>query len=141
MAARVGILAVQGDVEAHARALSRIGAQAVRVLREKQLADLDALILPGGESTTIAMGIDRLRLREPLRAFAESGRPVLGTCAGAILLASESRHHPVPTLGLMDVVALRNDYGSQGDSLAAHADPGTGHFDGLRCGLIACRAR
>jgi len=132
---RVGILAIQGDVEAHASALARIGAVAVPVLREKHLADLDALILPGGESTTIAKGIERLGLREPLRGFADSGRPLLGTCAGAILLARESRHHPVPTLGLMDVVALRNDYGTQVDSFAASSDPGSS-LAGLRCVFI-----
>ncbi len=133
---RVGILAIQGDVEAHAGALARIGAEAVPVLREKHLADVDALILPGGESTTIAKGIDRLALAEPLRVFADSGRPVLGTCAGAILIASESRHHPVPTLGLIDLVALRNDYGTQVDSFAAPADPGSGDFAGMRCVFI-----
>jgi len=136
MTPRVGILAIQGDVEAHARALTGLGAEAVPVLREKHLADLVALILPGGESTTIAKGIDRLGLREPLRAFAESGRPVLGTCAGAILMARESRNHPVPTLGLMDVVALRNDYGTQVDSFAAPADPDSGAFAGMRCVFI-----
>jgi 5'-phosphate synthase pdxT subunit len=136
MAQRVGVLAIQGDVEAHASVLNRIGVQTVSVLREKHLADLDALILPGGESTTIAKGIDRLALREPLRAFADSGRPMLGTCAGAILMSRESRHHPVPTLGLMDVVSLRNDYGTQVDSFAAAADPGSGTFEGMRCVFI-----
>lgn len=136
MKPRVGILAIQGDVEAHAEALDRLGAEAVPVLREKHLSDLSALILPGGESTTIAKGIDRLGLREPLRTFAESGRVVLGTCAGAILMARESRNHPVPTLGLMDVVALRNDYGSQVDSFAAAADADSGDFAGMRCVFI-----
>jgi 5'-phosphate synthase pdxT subunit len=135
VSARVGILAIQGDVEAHASALVRIGAEPVRVLREKHLADLDALILPGGESTTIAKGIHRLGLREPLRVFADSGRPLLGTCAGAILLSRESRNHPVPTLGLLDVVALRNDYGTQVDSFAARSDPGSTLPD-LRCVFI-----
>ncbi len=142
MPRRVGILAIQGDVEAHASALARIGAEAVPVLREKHLADLDALILPGGESTTIAKGIDRLGLREPLRGFAESGRTILGTCAGAILLCRaprrhrESRFHPVvPTLGLMDVIALRNDYGTQVDSFAAPSDPDSRLCD-LRCVFI-----
>ena len=135
MPRRVGILAIQGDVEAHASALARIGAEAVPVLREKHLADLDALILPGGESTTIAMGIDRLGLREPLRGFAESGRTLLGTCAGAILLSRESRHHPVPTLDLMDVMALRNDYGTQVDSFAASSDADSQLRD-LRCVFI-----
>jgi 5'-phosphate synthase pdxT subunit len=132
---RIGILAIQGDVEAHASALARIGVEPVRVLREKHLADLDALILPGGESTTISKGIARLGLREPLRAFGDSGRPLLGTCAGAILLAREARNHPVPTLGLLDVVALRNDYGTQVDSFAALADAGSS-LPGLRCVFI-----
>lgn len=135
MSRRVGILAIQGDVEAHTSALARIGATAVPVLREKHLADLDALILPGGESTTIAKGIDRLGLREPLRGFAESGRMLLGTCAGAILLSRESRQHPVPTLDLMDVTALRNDYGTQVDSFAAPSDAGSQLGD-LRCVFI-----
>ena len=134
---RVGVLAIQGDVDAHLRVLARIGADGTRVLREKHLADLHALILPGGESTTIAKGIDRLGLREPLRAFAESGRPILGTCAGAILLARSSRSHPVPTLGLLDVVALRNDYGTQVDSFAVTADDASDpRFSGLRCVFI-----
>jgi 5'-phosphate synthase pdxT subunit len=136
MAQRVGILAIQGDVEAHASALARLGAVPVRVLREKHLADIDALILPGGESTTISKGIERLGLWEPLRAFAASGRPLLGTCAGAILLASESRCHPVPTLGVMDIVAGRNGYGTQVDSFAAPADASSGEFAGLRCVFI-----
>lgn len=134
---RVGVLAIQGDVDAHLRVLARIGADGIRVLREKHLADLDALILPGGESTTIAKGIDRLGLREPLCAFAESGRAILGTCAGAILLAQSSRHHPVPTLGLVDAVALRNDYGTQVDSFAVTADDDSDpRFSGLRCVFI-----
>jgi 5'-phosphate synthase pdxT subunit len=136
MSGRIGILAIQGDVEAHAEAVARVGSEPVRVLREKDLADVDALILPGGESTTISKGIERLGLREPLRAFADSGRPLLGTCAGAILVAASSRHHPVPGLGLMDLVALRNGYGTQVDSFAAEVDAGCGPFDGLRCIFI-----
>ena len=137
MTDRVGVLAIQGDVDAHLAALERIGAEGVPVLREKHLADLQALILPGGESTTIAKGLERLQLWQPVRAFAESGRPLLGTCAGAILLARASRNHPVPTLGLMDVVALRNDYGTQVHSFAASADPDSDpRFLGLRCVFI-----
>ncbi|MDP6977074.1 MAG: pyridoxal 5'-phosphate synthase glutaminase subunit PdxT [Myxococcota bacterium] len=119
---RVGILAIQGDVDAHAQALLRVGAAPVPVLAEKDLGEIDALVLPGGESTTIAKGLDRLGLYGPLRAFADSGRPVLGTCAGAILLAKESENHPVRTLELIDVVARRNAYGTQVDSFAAEAD-------------------
>ena len=131
----VGILAVQGDVEAHAAALERLGATTRRVLRASDLAQVDALVLPGGESTTISKGLERLALVEPLRRFAASGRPVLGTCAGAILLARKADNHPVPTLGLVDVVAVRNAYGTQVDSFAAHVADG-GAFDGLRCVFI-----
>jgi len=136
-ALRVGILAIQGDVEAHARALARLGAGAVPVLREADLEGLAAVILPGGESTTIARGIERQKLWEPLRAFAASGRPVFGTCAGAILLAKQVEHAPVPTLGLLDVVAVRNAYGTQVDSFAAEVDAGAAPgLEGLRCVFI-----
>jgi 5'-phosphate synthase pdxT subunit len=134
---RVGVLAVQGDVEAHARALTRAGAEPVPVLHEKDLGALDALVLPGGESTTIAKGLARLGLYEPLRAFAARGRPVLGTCAGAILLAQRVESHPVETLGLLDATAVRNAYGTQVDSFAAPADPGGApSLAGLRCVFI-----
>jgi 5'-phosphate synthase pdxT subunit len=133
----VGILAVQGDVEAHAAALGRVGAEARPVLREKDLDGLAALVLPGGESTTIAKGLDRLRLWEPLRAFARAGQPLLGTCAGAILLAREVENHPVPTLGLLDCRAARNAYGTQVDSFAAPADPDSDPtLAGMRCVFI-----
>ena len=134
MRPRVGILAVQGDVEAHARALARVGADAVPVLREKDLDGLAALVLPGGESTTIAKGLGRLTLYEPLEAFARAGRPVLGTCAGAILLAREVENHPVRSLGLLDVIAVRNAYGTQVDSFAAPAEDGP--WAGMRCVFI-----
>jgi 5'-phosphate synthase pdxT subunit len=132
---RVGIVAVQGDIEAHAAALERCGVEPVRVLHKEQLDGLRALVLPGGESTTIAKGLDRLELTLPLREFARSGRSVLGTCAGAILLCRSTRNHPVPTLGLLDAVAFRNDYGTQVDSFAARCDAG-GAFEDLRCVFI-----
>jgi 5'-phosphate synthase pdxT subunit len=131
---RVGILAIQGDVAAHAAALARVGADAVTVRRAKELDALDALILPGGESTTIAKGLDRLALYEPIEAFARAGRPVLGTCAGAILLAREVENHPVRSLGLLDVVAVRNAYGTQVDSFAAPAEAGP--WEGMPCVFI-----
>jgi 5'-phosphate synthase pdxT subunit len=134
---RVGILAIQGDVDAHAAALERAGAEPTPVLREKQLAELDALVLPGGESTTISKGLEREGLFEPLRAFVRSGAPVLGTCAGAILLAREVENHPVPTLGVLDVIAVRNAYGTQVDSFATEVDPGAAAgLAGLRCVFI-----
>jgi 5'-phosphate synthase pdxT subunit len=134
---RVGVLAIQGDFEAHAKAVERAGASAELVLREKQLSGLDALILPGGESTTISKGMDRLGLWEPLREFARGGRPLLGTCAGAILLAREVRNHAVPTLGVLDATAVRNAYGTQVDSFAATVDRGAAPgLAGLRCVFI-----
>jgi 5'-phosphate synthase pdxT subunit len=133
----VGVLAIQGDVEAHERALGRAGARARPVLREKDLDGLDALVLPGGESTTIAKGLERLGLYDPLRSFAQAGHPVLGTCAGAILLARSVENHPVRGLGLLDCVAVRNAYGTQVDSFATRVDPGAAAgLEGLRCVFI-----
>ncbi len=134
---KVGILAIQGDVEAHARALARVGATAVPVLAEKDLDGLHGLILPGGESTTISKGLERLDLYETLRFFVHSGLPVLGTCAGAILLAREVENHPVETLHGIDAVAVRNAYGTQVDSFAAEVDEGAARgLEGLRCVFI-----
>jgi len=131
--ARIGVLAIQGDFAAHTRAIEDLGLHGVCVRREKDLDDLSALILPGGESTTIAKGLDRLGLHGPIEAFAQSGRPILGTCAGAVLLAREVENHPVRSLGLIDAVAVRNAYGTQVDSFAGVAE---GALAGLRCVFI-----
>jgi len=136
---RVGILAIQGDIQAHRRSVERLGCEAVPVLRARELQSLDALILPGGESTTIAKGLDRLELYQPLREAAQGGLPILGTCAGAILLGRqvEVDRHPVESLGLLDVVSVRNAYGTQVDSFAAEVDPGAAPgLEGLRCVFI-----
>jgi pyridoxal 5'-phosphate synthase pdxT subunit len=109
---RIGILAAQGDFAAHARVLRPLGATPVEVRTTEQLSDLDALVIPGGESTTISRAIERDGLDAPIRAHAEDGRPVLGTCAGMILL---DRDH----LGLMDTVARRNAFGRQLHSFEA----------------------
>ena len=109
---RIGVLAIQGDFEAHADALRRLGADAVEVRRPGQLADLDGLVIPGGESTTIEMGLEAYELEQPLREFAAGHRPVLGTCAGLIVL---DRGH----LGLMDIESRRNAYGRQVRSFEA----------------------
>jgi len=130
---RVGVLAIQGDVEAHARFIARLGAEAVPVRREKDLDGLDALILPGGESTTISKGLERLGLYEPLEAFARSGKPVLGTCAGAVLLARAVENHAVRSLGILELVAVRNAYGTQVDSFSAIAE---GALEDLECIFI-----
>lgn len=125
-APRVGILALQGDVQAHARALHSAGAQPffVRCLEDLEQG-ADALLLPGGESTTISKGLEREGLMDPLRDLVRSGVPILGTCAGAILLSREVKNHPVPTLGLLDAVAVRNAYGTQLDSFISNVDADT----------------
>jgi 5'-phosphate synthase pdxT subunit len=102
----VGVLAIQGDFQAHAQALTELGALPREVRVPAELEDLDGLVIPGGESTTMSLGIEREGLAEPLRRFARSGRPVLGTCAGLIML---DRDH----LGLLDVTARRNAFGRQ----------------------------
>jgi pyridoxal 5'-phosphate synthase pdxT subunit len=106
LAPTVGILALQGDFEAHARLIDRLGAVAREVRVPEQLDGLDALIIPGGESTVMSLGIEREGLAEPLRALAASGTPVLGTCAGMIML--DRRH-----LGILDIATSRNAFGRQ----------------------------
>jgi len=134
---RIGVLALQGDFAAHARALERAGATPVLVRMAKELDGLSGMILPGGESTTIAKGMTRLGLYEPLREFMRAGQPVLGTCAGAILLARIVENQPVETLAVLDLIAVRNAYGSQVDSFAAPVDGGAAAgFEGLRCVFI-----
>jgi 5'-phosphate synthase pdxT subunit len=134
---RIGILAIQGDVAAHARALARAGAEACEVRTEKDIDGLDALVLPGGESTTISKGMARLGLYAPLRERIRAGMPVLGTCAGAILLARQVENRPVEALGVLDIIAVRNAYGTQVDSFAAEVDAGaTQGLEGLCCVFI-----
>jgi pyridoxal 5'-phosphate synthase pdxT subunit len=103
---RVGVLASQGDFAAHARMLEELGAAAFEVRTPGDFADLDALVIPGGESTTITKAIARDGLEPGIRAHHESGRPILGTCAGMIVL---DREH----LGLLDATARRNAFGRQ----------------------------
>jgi pyridoxal 5'-phosphate synthase pdxT subunit len=112
---RVGILALQGDFEAHATVVAELGGHPVEVRIPQQLDGLDALIIPGGESTTMTLGIEREGLAEPLREFVRSGKRTLGTCAGLIML---DRDH----LGLLDVTARRNAFGRQRQSFEADLD-------------------
>ena len=112
----IGILALQGDFAEHRAALSELGVHVRLVRLPHELPDLDGLIIPGGESTTMAVLLDRYRLREPLRAGLADGLPAWGTCAGLVLLArrlTDSR--PVP-LGIIDMVVSRNAFGRQVDS-------------------------
>jgi 5'-phosphate synthase pdxT subunit len=127
-ARRIGILAVQGAVREHADAVRAIGAEPVMVRLPADLEGLDALILPGGESTTMRRLIDRYGLRAPIMAMAEAGRPMLGTCAGMILLSRRATDGDEPVLPLLDVTIQRNAYGRQ---LASHETdvsiPALGH--------------
>jgi 5'-phosphate synthase pdxT subunit len=119
---RVGVLALQGDFEAHVRALENIGAQVVEVRSALQLEGLDGLIIPGGESSTMLHLLEGENLLEPLREFGRS-KPIFGTCAGAILLACHVMNPSQPSLGLMDIDVERNAYGRQLDSRIAKLTP------------------
>lgn len=112
----VGILAVQGDFAMHARILSRIGTPWKLVKHVEDFAETDGLILPGGETTTMLKFLDEQRLGEALEGFAKAGKPIFGTCAGAILLAKEVLNPPQESLGLIDMTIERNAYGRQVDS-------------------------
>jgi 5'-phosphate synthase pdxT subunit len=127
---RIGVLALQGDVPEHQRALRAAGAEAARVRRAGELADLDGLVIPGGESSTVGMLLERFGLLEPLLARIAAGLPVFGTCTGIILLAREIEGSTQPRLGCMDLTVRRNAYGRQVDSFettvvapAVGADP------------------
>ncbi|MGA9586622.1 MAG: pyridoxal 5'-phosphate synthase glutaminase subunit PdxT [Terracidiphilus sp.] len=118
---RIGVLAIQGDYAAHAEALLEAGATPVEVRKREELSDLDGLILPGGESTTILKFLERGHLFDELKQFC-STRPVFGTCAGAILLAREVRNPAQRSLGVLDAVVERNAYGRQIDSSILFSD-------------------
>ncbi|MEX2246611.1 MAG: pyridoxal 5'-phosphate synthase glutaminase subunit PdxT [Dehalococcoidia bacterium] len=117
----VGVLALQGDFAEHLAMLRGIGADALEVRLPSQLAAVDALIIPGGESTTITRLLDIYELREPIARLGREGMPVWGTCAGAIVLAKEADLDR-PTLGLMDITVRRNAFGRQVDSFEADVD-------------------
>lgn len=116
---RVGVLALQGDFREHMHILRRIGAEAHEIRLPEQLADVDALIIPGGESTSIGKLAVEYGLVAPIRQAAEAGKPVWGTCAGMILLAKHiagEMRGGQPLLGLMDITVQRNAFGRQTDS-------------------------
>jgi pyridoxal 5'-phosphate synthase pdxT subunit len=119
---RIGVLALQGAVREHVAAIRDVGADPVEVRLPRDLVDLDALILPGGESTTMRRLIDAYGLREPIASLARAGAPVLGTCAGMILLAERIADGDEPVFGLLDVEVQRNAYGRQLESFEADVD-------------------
>jgi 5'-phosphate synthase pdxT subunit len=115
---KVGVLALQGDFEAHGKALARAGAEPVEVRSAGDLQLLDGLVIPGGESSTMLKLLEVENLMEPLREFGRR-RPIFGTCAGAILLANEVLNPSQASLGLMDIGVERNAYGRQLESRIA----------------------
>lgn len=116
---KIGVLALQGAVREHVSALQRCGADAVPVKRAEQLAGLDGLVLPGGESTTIGKLVTRYGLVEHIRELAATGKALFGTCAGMILLARTITASEQFSLGLLDIAVTRNAYGRQRESFEA----------------------
>jgi 5'-phosphate synthase pdxT subunit len=118
---RVGVLSLQGDFARHAGTLEALGVEPVRVTLPEDLEGVAALVLPGGESTTMTRLLGTTGLRAPVERFVREG-PVLGTCAGLILLAARADALPEPPLGVLDVTVRRNAYGRQLDSFIADVD-------------------
>ncbi|MCU9612946.1 pyridoxal 5'-phosphate synthase glutaminase subunit PdxT [Caldibacillus lycopersici] len=130
----IGVLGLQGAVPEHIQALEASGVQGIIVKRVEQLAEIDGLIIPGGESTAIRKLMDRYGFIEPLKQVAEQGMPIFGTCAGLILLAKKLEGYETSHIGVFDVTVERNSFGRQKDSFEAElrikglADPFVGVF-------------
>jgi pyridoxal 5'-phosphate synthase pdxT subunit len=124
---RIGVLALQGDFAMHARALHRCGAEVLEVRKPEQLDEIDGLVIPGGESTTLLKLMDAWGFVPALEKFHGGGKPIFGTCAGAILTAREVTNPPQFSLGFIDVGVERNAYGRQRESFET---PGTATLDG-----------
>lgn len=112
----IGVLALQGDVREHLEAVRHAGGTAVPVRTREELAQVDGLIIPGGESTTVGKLLDRFGLMEAVRAFPTEHKPIFGTCTGMILLAREIEGSVQPRIGVLDVAVRRNAFGRQVDS-------------------------
>ncbi|MEK4027429.1 MULTISPECIES: pyridoxal 5'-phosphate synthase glutaminase subunit PdxT [Bacillaceae] len=117
---KIGVLGLQGAVREHIRSIEASGAEGVVVKKAEQLAELDGLILPGGESTTMRRLVDRYGFMEPLREFGRQGKPMFGTCAGLIMLANSIVGYDEPHIGLMDITVERNSFGRQRESFEAN---------------------
>ncbi|HSQ20782.1 MAG TPA: pyridoxal 5'-phosphate synthase glutaminase subunit PdxT [Blastocatellia bacterium] len=118
----IGVLAIQGDFAAHVDVLRRIGVTASEVRRAIDLDGVTGLIVPGGETTTMLKCFDQEGLSEPIIDFAHRGKPIFGTCAGAILLAQEVYNPTQPSLGILGIAVERNAYGRQVDSFIAEVE-------------------
>jgi 5'-phosphate synthase pdxT subunit len=134
---RIGVLALQGDVREHLGTLSQLECEPVEVRKASDLSNLDGLIIPGGESTTISKLLDIFDIRNPILEFIKSGKAVFGTCAGMITLASEVLDSAAgqKSLGAMDISVRRNAFGSQLDSFEDQID-----FDGAKINVAFIRA-
>ena len=119
---RAGVLALQGDFEAHARVLAELGAAVREIRRAEELEGIDALVMPGGESTTMLNLMGDEPWFPAIERFHRGGGAIMGTCAGVILLAREVRNPSQPSLGLLDAVVERNAFGRQADSFEATLD-------------------
>ncbi|WP_138496395.1 pyridoxal 5'-phosphate synthase glutaminase subunit PdxT [Paenibacillus pinistramenti] len=119
---KIGVLALQGAVEEHIRSIEAAGAEGVEVKHAEQLGELDGLIIPGGESTTIGKLMRKYSFIEPIRQFAAEGKGLFGTCAGLIVLAESIEGGEEPHLCLMDITASRNAFGRQRESFETDLD-------------------
>ncbi|GAV24085.1 glutamine amidotransferase subunit PdxT [Carboxydothermus islandicus] len=113
---KIGVIAMQGAFREHEQTLARLGVETLRIRRSEQLSQVDGVIIPGGESTTIGKLLGDFNLMEPLREKILKGLPVFGTCAGMILLAKEIENSNQPRIGTMDIKVARNAFGRQVDS-------------------------
>jgi 5'-phosphate synthase pdxT subunit len=117
----IGVLALQGAFDVHVKRLAELGAETVLVRRPEQLAALDGLVIPGGESTTFLKNLERVGFYDVLDAFVHT-KPVFGTCAGCILLAKDVANPPQRSFGVLDIAVERNAYGRQNDSVILNAE-------------------
>ena len=122
----IGVLALQGDFDLHKKALARIGQASVEVRLPRELEQVDGLIMPGGESTTLLKLLDEWDFIPALEKFHAAGKPIFGTCAGLILLAREVESPAQPSLGLIDITAERNAYGRQKESFETEGEADLG---------------
>jgi 5'-phosphate synthase pdxT subunit len=122
----IGVLALQGDFDLHRKALDRLGIESVEVRLPRQLDEVGGLILPGGESTTLLKLLDEWEFVPALEKFHAAGKPIMGTCAGLILLARDVESPKQPSLGFIDITAVRNAYGRQKESFETEGEADLG---------------
>ena len=122
----IGVLALQGDFDLHRKALDRLGIESVEVRLPRQLDQVGGLIMPGGESTTLLKLLDEWEFVPALEKFHAAGKPIMGTCAGLILLARDVESPKQPSLGMIDITAVRNAYGRQKESFETEGEADLG---------------